>query len=75
VLLNDAPGADAYSIVATSFVLIRKHNKDAERTRETLAFFHWALTSGQELASSLDYVPLPAPLVQRVEAYWHAQIQ
>ena len=29
---------------------------------------------GPELATSLDYVPLPAPLVQQIEAYWQAQI-
>ena len=75
VLLNNSPGAEAYPIVATSFVLIHKQPKDAERNRQTLAFFRWALANGQELASSLDYVPLPPPLVQRVEAYWQAQIQ
>lgn len=75
VLLNDAPGAEAYPIVATSFVLIHKQPKDAERSRQTLAFFQWALASGQELARSLDYVPLPTPLVQRIEAYWQTHVQ
>ena len=54
--------------MATSFVLIHKQPKDAERNRQTLAFFRWALANGQELAGSLNYVPLPAPLVQRVES-------
>ena len=75
MLLNDAAGADAYPIVATSFVLIHKHPKDAERANKTLAFFRWALESGQELAGSLNYVPLPDPLVRQIEAYWQAQIQ
>jgi phosphate transport system substrate-binding protein len=75
VLLNDSPNVEAYPIVATSFVLIHKQPKDAERTRQTVAFFKWALASGQELATSLDYVPLPPTLVQRIEAYWQAQIQ
>lgn len=75
VLLNDAPAADAYPIVATSFILLHKHPKDPERNRQTIAFFRWALTSGQELASSLDYVPLPTALVQRIEAYWQTEIE
>jgi phosphate transport system substrate-binding protein len=75
VLLNNSPGAEAYPIVATSFVLIHKRPQDAERNRQTLAFFRWALADGQELASSLKYVPLPAPLVQRVETYWQARVQ
>jgi phosphate transport system substrate-binding protein len=75
VLLNDAPGAEAYPIVATSFALIHKRPKDAGGNSQTLAFFRWALANGRELAGSLDYVPLPAPLVQRIEAYWQTQVQ
>ena len=69
VLLNDAPGADAYPIVATSFVLLHKQPQDTVRLRQALDFFHWALVNGRDLASSLDYVPLPIPLVQQVDAY------
>jgi len=65
---------DEYPIAATSFVLIPKQPKDAERTRKILAFFRWALANGQELAGSLNYVPLPEPLVQQIEAYWQSQI-
>ena len=75
VLLNNAPGADAYPIVATSFVLIHKQPDNAERTRQILSFFRWALANGQELAETLGYVPLPPSLVQRVETYWQAQIR
>ena len=58
--------------MAASFVLIHKYPKDSERTRDVLAFFQWALESGQEMATSLDYLPLPPPLVQEVEGYWNA---
>jgi phosphate transport system substrate-binding protein len=75
VLLNNAPGADAYPIVATSFVLIHKQPDNAERTRQILSFFRWALANGQELAGTLGYVPLPPSLVQRVETYWQTQIR
>jgi phosphate transport system substrate-binding protein len=75
VLLNNAPGADAYPIVATSFVLIHKKPENAERTRQILSFFRWAMANGQELAETLGYVPLPPSLVQRVETYWQAQIR
>ena len=72
VSLIDAPNASAYPIMAASFVLIHKYPKDSERTRDVLAFFQWALESGQEMATSLDYLPLPPPLVQEVEGYWNA---
>lgn len=74
-MLNDAPGADAYPIVATSFVLVRKQPRDAGRLRQTLDFFHWALVNGWNLASSLDYVPLPIPLVQQIHTYWQESVR
>ncbi len=74
LVITDAPGAEAYPISATVFVLMYKQPKDAARSQSTLAFFRWAFEKGPELATSLDYVPLPAPLVQQIETYWQAQI-
>jgi phosphate transport system substrate-binding protein len=74
VLLSDAPGADAYPIMAMSFALIHRYPKDEARGRATLAFFRWAMENGQGLASSLRYLPLPSSLVHEVEAYWEDQI-
>ena len=75
VLLTDAPGDNAYPIMATSFGLLRKYPKHPERSREMIAFFQWALEKGQELASAQDYLPLPMPLVRQVEDYWQAEIK
>jgi phosphate transport system substrate-binding protein len=73
VSLTDAPRADAYPIMAASFALIHKYPRDADRSRGVLAFFRWALENQQDVASSLGYLPLPAPLVQQVEEYWDAE--
>jgi phosphate transport system substrate-binding protein len=70
VLMTDAAGADAYPITATSFVLMSARMKDTPHSRDMLAFFRWALDEGRMQANSLNYVPLPASLVQQVEAYW-----
>jgi phosphate transport system substrate-binding protein len=72
-LLADAPEANAYPIMATSFVLVRKYPHDPARGRDMLAFFRWALENGQETASSLGFLPLPGPLVQQIEDYWAAE--
>src|SRR5215469_11848647 len=61
-ILNDAPGDNAYPIVATSFVLMPRHSPDAMHTRNALAFFKWSLENGQDIANTLSYVPLPADL-------------
>jgi phosphate transport system substrate-binding protein len=70
VLLTDAPAVNAYPIVATSFVLVRKYPADRGRARAMMAFFRWTLENGQDLAAAQDSVPLPPPLVQQIESYW-----
>jgi phosphate transport system substrate-binding protein len=69
LVMTNAPGADAYPITATTFVLMHRQPKDKARSDGALAFFRWALEKGQKQAQKLDYVPLPAPLVQQVETY------
>jgi phosphate transport system substrate-binding protein len=75
LVMTDAPGAQAYPITATSFVLMHKQPKNAARAHDLLAFFRWALELGQEQASSIGYVPLPSPLVRQIETYWEAEIR
>ncbi|MGA3003835.1 MAG: phosphate ABC transporter substrate-binding protein PstS [Acetobacteraceae bacterium] len=72
VLLANAPDPGAYPIMATSFVMTRKYPPDPSRKRDTLGFFRWALEHGQDLASSLGYLPLPPQLVRLVEDSWSA---
>jgi phosphate transport system substrate-binding protein len=73
LVMTNAPGAQAFPIAATTWVILYKHPKDAERNKVTFDFFKWSLESGQAQAKSLDYVPLPDSLVQRIETYWKAQ--
>ena len=75
LVITNAPGADAWPITATNFMLMYKQPKDAQRSAQTLAFFKWAFENGQPQAQELDYVPLPPALVEQVEAYWAAEIQ
>lgn len=75
LILTDAPGANAYPITATTFVLVPKHQNDFSRTRALLQLFEWALYKGQAQASALGYVPLPGKLAVRVSAYWLSDIQ
>jgi phosphate transport system substrate-binding protein len=75
LVITNAPGADAWPITATNFILMRKQPRDAAAARAAQEFFRWAWKDGVEQARSLDYVPLPAELVQQVEAYWTAQLK
>jgi phosphate transport system substrate-binding protein len=74
-IITDAPGAGSWPIAATVFVIMYKQPKDAERSKEALAFFKWALEEGQSDARSLDYIPLPSSLGKQIEAAWSKKIQ
>ncbi len=70
VLLSDCTSPDAYPIMATSFGLVSAHPRDPIQARKALGFFRWTLNRGQAMATALEYLPLPPPLVDEVEAYW-----
>jgi phosphate transport system substrate-binding protein len=69
-IMTDAPGENSYPITATSFILMPKQPKDAAKSKIAIDFFKFSLESGRGDASALNYVPLPADLVERIEAYW-----
>ena len=71
--MTDAPGADAYPVAATVFIIMYKTPKEPVRSKSAMDFFRWAMESGQKQANDLDYVPLPANLVQQIETYWKSQ--
>jgi len=75
LVITDAPGAASWPIAASSFVLMYKQPKDAQRSKTALDFFKWALEKGQAQAKALDYVALPEPLVKQIEAYWASSIK
>ena len=74
LVMTNAPGAQAWPIAATVFIMMYKKPKDAARSQEALKFFKWALKNGQPQAAALDYVPLPDSLVKQIEAYWAQNI-
>jgi phosphate transport system substrate-binding protein len=74
LVITNAPGARAYPIAATVFILMHKTPRDPAASKQALEFFKWALDQGQPLAEQLDYVPLPDQLVKQIEAYWQNEI-
>lgn len=75
LVMTNAPGANAYPITATTFVLMPKQPKNQAASAAAVAFFKYALASGQPQAQKLDYVPLPASLVKQIETYIGANIK
>lgn len=75
LVMTNAPGADAYPIAASTFILMYKQPKNAAASKAALDFFRWSLENGQPEAQKLDYVPLPSDLVKKIEDYWSTNIK
>ena len=64
--LVDANGEHAYPIASFTFMLLAPQAIGPEKTRQLVAFLHWALTEGGDVASALGYVALPTETAARV---------
>ena len=75
LILTDQSGAASWPITGASFILVYAVPPDAAATGEALKFFNWAYKKGAQMASELDYVPLPEALIKQVRATWKAEIK
>jgi phosphate transport system substrate-binding protein len=75
LVMTNAPGANAWPLTATTFMLLPKQPKNKANSAAAIAFFRYALNKGQAQANKLDYVPLPAALVQQVDSYVSASFK
>jgi phosphate transport system substrate-binding protein len=64
----NAPGTDAYPIAGATWLLVYEKQKDPAKGRKLVEFLNWALTEGEQMATSLDYAPLPKSLQERALA-------
>jgi phosphate transport system substrate-binding protein len=69
LVMTNAPGANAYPITASVFMLMPTKPTDPARSKAALDFFRYVLDKGQDRAKKLDYVPLPPELVKQIEDY------
>jgi phosphate transport system substrate-binding protein len=68
--ITNAPGKNAYPITGLVFILLAEEKKDINK--KVVKFFDWVLTNGDNQALSLQYVPLPKDLKDKVRSYWKA---
>ena len=59
---------DGYPIVTYTWVLCYKTYADKQKLAVLQDLFNYTLTDGQKDAESLGYIPLPAPVVEKVKA-------
>ena len=65
---NIAYPKKGYPIVSVTFALIAKEKKD--KNREVVKFVDFGFKNGDDNATKLGYVPLPAAVKEKVRAYW-----
>lgn len=68
----DAPGAQAYPIASSTFLLVYqdqcKAGKNAAEAKRVKAWLDYALGDGQKVAPSIEYAPLPANILSAAKA-------
>lgn len=74
VLTNQA-GKMTWPITGASFILMHKSQVNAEQAKEVLKFFDWSFKNGGPMATELEYVSLPTPVIKLIEDSWKAKIK
>ena len=74
-ILTDQPGKDSWPITGASFILMHTKQDKPQNAAEVMKFFDWSFKNGQAMATDLDYVPIPAPLVKQITDAWKAQVK
>lgn len=74
LVLTDQPGAESWPITGATFILLHKKQMDAQKIKTILTFFDWAYKHGGPIAEKLHYVPMPAAVVNLVEAAWKTEL-
>jgi phosphate transport system substrate-binding protein len=75
IVLNDQPGDQSWPITGATYILVHKQQADAAKAKGVMKFFDWCYKHGAEMAQKLDYVPLPAKVVEMVQATWAKDIK
>jgi phosphate transport system substrate-binding protein len=70
VILANQPGAESWPMTAATWILVYKKPDNPDATADALKFFQWGMEKGDQLATSLDYVPLPDNAVKAIETSW-----
>ena len=70
--LNDQPGVASWPIESATFVLLPTDPKDEKQSAAVKKFFEWGFAHGNDIATSLLYIPLPESVHAAIRAAWKA---
>jgi phosphate transport system substrate-binding protein len=69
-ILTDQSGKNSWPITGVSYIIMHRQQQDPLVGRAVLKFFNWAYNNGGQMATDLDYVPLPKDVVSKVRVEW-----
>jgi phosphate transport system substrate-binding protein len=75
VIMTDAGGDKSWPVAGSTFILMQAVPTDATATAEALKFFAWGYKNGKQMATDLDYVPMPDSVVALIEKTWKEKIK
>jgi phosphate transport system substrate-binding protein len=70
VILTEQAGAASWPMTSATFILMHRKPADVAAAATALKFFAWAYEKGGQMASDLDYVPMPSGVVDAVKKEW-----
>ena len=75
VIITNAAGPTAWPVAGSTFILMQQTPTDTASSAEALKFFDWGYKNGKQMASDLDYVPMPDSVVTLIEQTWKTKIK
>lgn len=74
-ILTNEPGKASWPITGATFILMHKVQDKPATAKKVLNFFDWSYANGDDMALSLDYVPLPGSVTKIISNAWKTQIK
>ena len=67
-ILTNQPGKASWPITGATFILMHKVQAKPQQAAEVMKFFDWAYKNGGQMATDMEYVPLPDATVKLIRA-------
>jgi phosphate transport system substrate-binding protein len=74
-VLTEQPGKDSWPISGATFILMHKMQDKPVQATNSLKFFEWAYVNADQMASDLDYVPLPPTVKDLIRKQWASSLK
>jgi phosphate transport system substrate-binding protein len=75
VIITNAAGPTAWPVAGSTFILMQATPVTPADSDAALKFFDWGYKKGKQMATDLDYVPMPDSVVTLIEKTWKEKIK